>query len=220
LNTEITNFNNYIDHTLLDPLASGDDIERLCAEAIQYGFSGVCIQPKWLPLASFIFKQTYFNLATVVDFPFGASPNSIRLKQVEHYILDGANEIDLVAPLDLIKSHNWIALFSDIRSLSQLCSTRAKLKVIIEVSLFSDEEIVEAAKTCAQAGCQMVKTSTGVINKRPTEIRDIELIQLGLIDFPDIEIKASAGIKTREQAEKFIQAGVHRIGTSSALSMI
>jgi deoxyribose-phosphate aldolase len=66
----------------------------------------------------------------------------------------------------------------------------------------------------------MVKTSTGVINKRPTEIRDIELIQLGLIDFPDIEIKASAGIKTREQAEKFIQAGVHRIGTSSALSMI
>jgi deoxyribose-phosphate aldolase len=217
---EEINLNGYIDHTLLDPLMSEADIEKMCREVTQFGFRAICIQPKWVPLASFNFRQTGFDVATVADFPFGASPLSVRLKQIEHYILDGANEIDVVAPLDRIKAHDWASLFRDIRSISQLAGTRARLKVIIEVSLFYDQEVIQAAETCAQAGCQMVKTSTGVINKRPTQIKDIELIKEGLRDFPDVQIKASAGIKTREQALEFIKAGVTRIGTSSALNMV
>ncbi len=210
----------YIDHTLLDPLASEADIEKLCDEAIQHGFKAVCVQPKWVSLASFKLRQSGGDVAAVVDFPFGSSPLSIRLKQTEHYILDGATEIDLVAPLDRIKAHDWASLFRDIKAISQVIGTRARLKVIIEVSLFSDEEIIRAAETCAQAGCHMVKTSTGIINKRPTELNDIKLIQEGLRDFPEVQIKASAGIKTKEQAEAFIKAGVHRIGTSSGLSLL
>jgi deoxyribose-phosphate aldolase len=212
--------NGYIDHTILDPLAGEPEVERYCNEVIQNHFSAVCVQPKWISLASFLFRQTGFNVATVVDFPFGASPLSIRLKQVEHYILEGANEIDLVAPLSYIKSHQWVELFKDIHTIRQLVGTRAMLKVIIEVSLFSDEEIIEASKTCAQAGCHMIKTSTGVINKRPTEVKDILLIKEGLADYPDVHIKASAGIKTKEQAIALIEAGATRIGTSSGLNLI
>lgn len=218
--TEQKSLNSYIDHTLLDPLASEHDIEKLCQEVIKYHFRAACIQPKWVPIASFWFRQSGYDLATVADFPLGASPQSVRLKQVEHYILDGANEIDLVAPLDRIKAQDWVALFQDIRSIHQLIGTRAKLKVIIEVSLLTDQEIVRASETCAQAGCYMVKTSTGFINKRPTQLSDIQLIKEGLRDFPDVQIKASAGIKTKEQALEFIKAGVHRIGTSSALKII
>ncbi|MDX1920723.1 MAG: deoxyribose-phosphate aldolase [Candidatus Caenarcaniphilales bacterium] len=210
----------YIDHTLLDPLANEADIEKLCNEVIKYHFRAVCIQPKWLPMASFLFRQTGYGLATVVDFPLGASPLSIRLKQVEHYILDGANEIDLVAPLDRIKAHDWVALFQDIKSIHQLVGTRALLKVIIEVSLLTDEEIQKASETCAQAGCHMIKTSTGYINKRPTQISDINLIKEAISDYPEVQIKASAGIKTAQQVREFIAAGVSRIGTSSAVAIM
>ncbi|MDJ0626370.1 MAG: deoxyribose-phosphate aldolase [Candidatus Caenarcaniphilales bacterium] len=214
------NINSYIDHTLLSPLANENDVEKLCGEVIKYQFRAACIQPKWVPIASFLFRQTGCDLATVADFPFGASHQSIRLKQVEHYILDGANEIDLVAPLDRIKAQDWISLFQDIRSVAQLVGTRAKLKVIIEVSLLTDEEIIHASETCAEAGCHMIKTSTGFTNTRPTQLSDIKLIQEGLKEFPEVQIKASAGIKTEEQALKFIESGVHRIGTSSALKII
>jgi deoxyribose-phosphate aldolase len=210
----------FIDHTLLDPLAVEADIERLCTEAIQYNFRAVCIHPKWLGLAGFILRQSHSAVATVADFPLGASPHSIRLKQVEHSILDGAQEIDLVAPLDRIKAHDWAALFQDLKSINQLVGTRAFLKVIIEVSLFNDEEIRQTAETCAQAGCHMIKTSTGFINKRPTQLSDIELIKLGAHDYPDVQIKASAGIKTAAQVQEFIKAGVSRIGTSSAVAIM
>lgn len=217
---ENINIANYIDHTLLDPLANEADIEKICSEIIKYHFRAICIQPKWVPLASFLLRQTGYGLATVADFPLGASPLSIRLKQVEHYILDGANEIDLVAPLDRIKAHDWVTLFQDIKSIHQLVGTRAMLKVIIEVSLFNDEEIKEAAETCAQAGCHMIKTSTGFINKRATSIHDINLIKEALGDYPDVQIKASAGIKTPQQIRDFVAAGVSRIGTSSAVAII
>jgi len=212
--------NSYIDHTLLDPLANEVDIEKLCQEVIQYQFRAACIHPKWISLAGFIFRQTGFDVATVVDFPFGASPLSIRLKQIEHYILEGANEIDIVAPLDRIKAHDWASLFKDTHSARQLTGTRAKLKVIIEVSLLTDEEIIQASETCAEAGCHMVKTSTGIINKRATEVKDIQLIREGLSHFPDVQIKASAGIKTAEQAWQLIEAGASRIGTSSGLKLV
>ena len=134
--------------------------------------------------------------------------------------MEGATEIDLVAPLNYINENNWEALFKDILSARQLIGTRGKLKVIIEVSLFSAEQIIQASRICGQASVYMVKTSTGIINKRPTQIKDIELIKEGLIDFPDVQIKASAGIKTYEQAAEFINAGVTRLGTSSALNII
>lgn len=212
--------NHFIDHTLLNSLACEQDIEKLCQETIQYNFKAVCIHPKWVSAASFYLRQTGYSVATVADFPFGASPHSIRLKQIEHFILEGANEIDLVAPLDRIKVADWSSLFQDIRSIRQLIGTRGFLKVIIEVSLLNDQEIIQASETCAQAGAHMIKTSTGIINTRPTQLKDIELIKEGLRDFPDVQIKASAGIKTPEQAQEFIKAGVQRIGTSSALNLV
>jgi len=212
--------NSCIDHTLLNPLACEEEIQKLCQETIQYDFKAVCIHPKWVSSASFYLRQTGYNVATVADFPFGASPHLVRLKQIEHFILEGANEIDLVAPLDRIKAGDWSSLFQDIRAIKQLIGTRGFFKVIIEVSLFNEEQIIKASETCAQAGAQMIKTSTGILNTRPTQIKDIELIKEGLRDFPDIQIKASAGIKTKQQALEFIKAGVQRIGTSSALNLI
>lgn len=212
--------NQFIDHTLLDPLASEKEIEQLCLETIQNNFKGVCLHSRWISLAKVLLDQTGHEIAAVVDFPFGASLNISRLKQIEYCLLEGATEIDLVAPLNYIKENNWNALFKDIFAARQLIGTRGKLKVIIEVSLFSNEQIIQAARICGQTGCYMVKTSTGIINKRPTQIEDIELIKEGLIDFPDVQIKASAGIKTYEQAITFINAGVSRLGTSSALNII
>ncbi len=212
--------NQFIDHTLLNPLATEKEIEQFCVETIQNNFKGICLHSRWISLAKVLLAQSGHEIAAVADFPFGASLNISRLKQIEYCLLEGATEIDLVAPLNYINENNWEALFKDILSARQLIGTRGKLKVIIEVSLFSAEQIIQASRICGQASVYMVKTSTGIINKRPTQIKDIELIKEGLIDFPDVQIKASAGIKTYEQAAEFINAGVTRLGTSSALNII
>ncbi len=212
--------NQFIDHTLLDPLANEKEIEKLCMETIKHDFKGICIHSRWISLAKVFLDQTGHEIAAVADFPFGASLSDLRLKQIEYCFLEGATEIDLVAPLNYINENNWDALFKDIFAARQLIGTRGKLKVIIEVSLFSNEQIIQSARICGQTGCYMVKTSTGIINKRPTQPQDIELIKEGLIDFPDVQIKASAGIKTYEQAITFINEGISRIGTSSGLNII
>ncbi|HEY9885799.1 MAG TPA: deoxyribose-phosphate aldolase [Vampirovibrionales bacterium] len=217
---EDISLNYYIDHTLLDPLAGEKEIEHLCNEVIDHNFATACIHPFWTKFAAPILHQASSRLSVVADFPFGASISELRIQEVEHTILNGADEIDLVAPLMHIKKHNWNALFQDINSIRKLIGTRAILKVIIEVSLFDTDTVIQASRICAQAGAQTIKTSTGIINKRPTELSDIKAIKEGLMDFHDVEIKASAGIKTKEQALQFIQTGVSRIGTSAALQII
>lgn len=220
----MNNVNRFIDHTNLSVIAKKEDIINLCKEAIQHEFRAVCVHSCWTDLCRDYLVGSQVQLAVVVDFPFGASLRCSRQSQIKSLGCK-ANEVDLVAPLHHIQAERWDDVYDDIYGIKKLCiECNMKLKTIIEVSLLTDEQIMRASEVCAQAGSDMIKTSTGIINTRSTNLNDIVLIRQGIQKCAElgqlVGIKASAGIKTYEQAWQFIEAGVSRIGTSSALSII
>ncbi len=214
------NLAGYIDHTLLAPLATDREVEVLCLEAIAWGCKAVCIQPKWVTHARSYLEGSAVSLASVLDFPFGACDQAIRLKMAEQLVIDGCEELDFVLPLSLVVQEDWPNLYKELKAILQLAGNRARTKAIIEVSLFSPEQVAEAALVCAQVGVSMVKTSTGIINTRPTSVEDITLLRNTLSDYPEVGIKASGGIKTKEQALKMIEAGATRLGTSATKQIL
>ncbi|MDX1917850.1 MAG: deoxyribose-phosphate aldolase [Candidatus Caenarcaniphilales bacterium] len=210
----------YLDHTLLNPLATENDILGLCEEAAEYAMRAVCINPFWTRLAARVLHDTGIEIATVVDFPLGAASTKQRHNQVEEAILEGTTEIDLVAPLHLIQSENWQAFFEDIATLQKFAGTRARLKVILEIGIFEKDKVFKAAHICGQIGVLMVKTSTGMLGARQTEITDLKDLVKALEDHPLTGIKVSGGIRTAAQAWELIQAGAERIGTSKAVALL
>ncbi len=207
-----------IDYSLLRPETTKKDVERLCKEAIQYGFCGVCIPPYLLATAKQLLKNNDTRLITVVGFPMGYSATNTKAEETKKAINDGADEIDMVINISALKSGNLSYVKDDIQSITTLCRLHSKVvKIIIETTLLTPEEIAKVCEICADAKVDFVKTSTGFFGNGA----DIETIKLLRSLLPKgIKIKASGGIRTREQAVALLKAGAARIGTSVAVDLL
>ena len=204
-----------IDHTQLKPMASKSDIVKLCDEAKKYGFYAVCVNPYYVPLASKLLGGTDIKICSVVGFPLGATFTEIKAAEAERSIRLGASEIDMVMNISAFKSGDFEYVKRDIRCVRERIGN-AILKVIIECCYLTDEEKILAARICEEEGADYVKTSTG-FGPGGAKLEDVRILRRALNT--RVKIKAAGGIRTFEQAVKFIEAGADRIGTSSGVKI-
>lgn len=207
----------YIEHTNLSPTLTIKDIDTLVEEAKQHKFLGVCVPPFWVRRAFREIGESGVKLVTVAGFPLGYNMTETKLDEIKRAIDNGADEIDVVWNVTSFKTGiPWTKV--ELAKCSKLSHDNQKLlKVIIETAYLSDEEIIEACKLCTDAGVDIVKTSTGFA---PTGAK-VEHIKLMRSVLPShVGIKASGGIKTREQAIAMIEAGADRLGTSSGIKIV
>jgi deoxyribose-phosphate aldolase len=207
-----------IDHTLLRPEATEQDIRRLCEEARTYGFASVCVNPYWVPLVAEELAESPVRVCTVVGFPLGANRTSTKVQEALEAIRNGARELDMVQHVGLLKSGAHQALQADIRAVVEAAHAHGVLvKVILETALLSDEEKILSAQLAQQAGADFVKTSTG-FGPGGATVHDVALLRR--VVGPAMGVKASGGIRTRQQAEELIQSGADRIGTSASVAIV
>ena len=207
-----------IDHTLLKPDATPDQIAQLCYEARKYGFASVCINPGHVKLCADLLRGSNVKVCTVIGFPLGATSPEAKVYETETALRDGATEIDMVINIGALKGgdNTWVA--RDIRGVVETAhNARAIVKVIIETSLLTDEEKVTACLLAKQAGADYVKTSTGFAGGGAT-VEDVALMRR--VVGPEMGVKASGGVRTFEEARSMVQAGATRIGTSAGVKIV
>lgn len=211
------NLSHYIEHTNLSPTLNIKDIDTLVEEATQYNFLGICVPPFWVKRAQREIRKEKILLVTVAGFPLGYSMTETKLDEIKRAIDNGADEVDVVWNITSFKTGiPWTKI--EIAKCSKLTHDHQKiLKVILETAYLSDAEIIEACKLCADAGVDFVKTSTGFAPSG-AKVEHIALMRKSLP--AHVGIKASGGIKTKEQTLALIQAGADRIGTSSGLKIV
>ena len=210
----------YIDHTILKSTAVTGDIEKLCSEAIEYGFYCACVQPRWVSLAADILSGTNIKLASVASFPFGTDLPKIKAAQAKAVIMAGADEVDMVADLAAIIEGDRNRLVDDMKSVLDVCKSfkpDVLLKVIIEAAALTEDQIKFACETAQAVGVDFVKTSTGY---NPAGGATVEAVTLMARFAPACKVKASGAIRTAEQALAMIQAGASRIGTSASVAIM
>lgn len=208
----------YIDHTLLKPDASADQVAQLCREAREYHFASVCVNSTWVPLCAEMLKGSDVAVCTVVGFPLGASPPEVKAYEAQLAIQNGANEIDMVINIGALKSRDLKMLHRDVATVVSTCHSHSVIcKVIFETSMLNDEEKVIAAQVCKMAGADFVKTSTGFGGGGAT-VADVAL--MAKVVGPDIGIKASGGVRTYQDAKDMVKAGASRIGASAGVAIV
>ena len=213
------NLNNYIEHTLLKQDATLDDFIKLFNEAKENKFLGVCVNPAYVSLAKEHLKDTDVKIVTVVGFPLGANKTIVKSLEALTAINDGADEIDMVINVSELKNKNYEYVKNDIMAVKAVCENNI-LKVILETDLLTKEEIIKACEICAEAGANIVKTSTGFVkNGVGAKVEDVKLMH-DTVEKYGMQVKASGGIKTREQAIALIKAGASRLGTSSGVQIV
>ncbi|MCL4255207.1 MAG: deoxyribose-phosphate aldolase [Anaerolineae bacterium] len=207
-----------IDHTLLKPEATSDQIEKLCTEAMQYGFASVCVNGVYVPLASEKLRGSTVKVCTVVGFPLGAMHPFAKAYEAKIALEHGATEIDMVLSIGDIKSENISAVHHDIASVVAECQLKGAIcKVILETSLLTDQEKVIACRVCMDAGADFVKTSTGFSTGGAT-VDDVRLMRQTV--GADMGVKASGGIRNLTTALAMIEAGANRLGVSAGVAII
>jgi deoxyribose-phosphate aldolase len=208
----------YIDHTLLRPDASAADIDRLCDEAAEHGFAAVCVNPAWARRAAERLRGSSVAVASVIGFPFGATPPDVKAFEARRAIRDGAREIDMVINIGALKSGMHDLVREDIARVSDACHEGgAANKVIIEAALLTDEEKVVACRLAQQAKADMVKTSTGYAKGGAT-VFDVALMRETV--GPTMGVKAAGGIRTADDVQDMIAAGATRIGASAGVKIV
>lgn len=208
--------NLYIDHTLLKPDATLQDIQKLCQEGIQYQFAAICIQPTWVIDACEILKGSEVKLCSVVGFPLGANTKETKAHETEQLVQSGVEEIDMVINIGALKSKDFKKVRQDIEAVVKAASTAA-VKVILETCLLTSEEKETACLLSMEAGASFVKTSTG-FSKSGATLDDVALMRKAV--GPDFGVKASGGIRDLQTTLAMIKAGATRIGTSSSLAIL
>lgn len=207
---------NYIDHTLLKADATPADIQKLCNEATEFQFKAVCVNPIFVQNAADFLRNTQVQVASVVGFPLGAHRSQIKAAETLQAIDDGADEIDMVMRLDFAKQNMFDDLQKDIQLVVQAAQGKI-VKVILETGLLSQDEIAKSCHAAELAGAHFVKTSTGFLG-RGASLEDILLMRQSCSS--RMQIKASGGIKTFEQAKALVEAGATRLGTSSGVALV
>jgi deoxyribose-phosphate aldolase len=207
-----------IDHTLLKPQATADDVRRLCQEARRYEFAAVCVNPYWVTLAASELTGSSVLVATVAGFPLGANTTGVKVAEAQAAIAAGAREIDMVLNIGELYAGHLDAVRADIAAVVAASHARnATVKVILETALLNDDQKIAACNLSQQAGADFVKTSTGFSTHGAT-VHDVALMRrtVGL----DMGVKASGGIRTLEDLEAMRAAGATRIGTSSGVQIV
>ena len=208
----------HIDHTLLRPDATEAQIIQLCDEAAAHGFATVCVPPCYVALTTAKLVDTGVSICTVIGFPLGYSSASVKFKEAEVALYDGATELDMVINISALKSGKTDAIQAEILDLADLCHVhQSLLKVIIETALLTEVEIELACRLCVGGEADFVKTSTGFAS-RGASVADVELMRRSLP--AGVRIKAAGGIRTREAALALLAAGADRIGSSNSLALI
>jgi deoxyribose-phosphate aldolase len=206
-----------IDHTLLKPDATRQQIETLCQEAREHHFFSVCVNPTWVSTSKELLTGSGVKVCTVIGFPLGATTSETKAFEAKNAIEHGAEEVDMVINIGALKDKNDDFVEKDIHAVVEAAKGKALTKVIIETSLLTQEEKVRACELSVKAGADYVKTSTGFSSGGAT-VDDIALMRKTV--GPNIGVKASGGVRNTEDTEKMIEAGATRIGASSGIAIL
>jgi deoxyribose-phosphate aldolase len=213
---ENVNIARMIDHTILKPEATEAEIMQLCKEAVEYNFASVCVNPSMVAKATSILESTPVKVCTVIGFPLGATTTEVKAFETEDTIKKGATEVDMVINVGKLKEGDLAYVKNDIQAVVNAAKGKALTKVIIETCLLTDEEKVIACQLSKEAGADFVKTSTG-FSKGGATAHDIKLMRETV--GPDMGVKASGGVRSREDALVMIENGATRIGASASIAI-
>lgn len=208
---------NLIDHTALKPGVTKEEILKLTAEAKEYGFYSVCVNPTWVAEAAKQLKGSDVDVCTVIGFPLGANTTEVKVFETTDAITNGATEVDMVINIGALKSKEDDQVLNDIQKVVEAAKGKALVKVIIETCLLTDEEKVRACELAVKAGTDYVKTSTGFSTGGAT-IEDIALMRKTVGE--KIGVKASGGIHSKADVEAMVKAGATRIGASAGVAIV
>lgn len=211
--------NEYVEHTLLKQDCTKDDLIKLFNEAKEHKFLGVCVNPAYVSLAKENLAGSGVKIVTVVGFPLGASKSEVTAFEAKTAIEDGADEIDMVMNVSAMKSKDYDYIVRNVKMVKEACG-KTNLKVILETDLLTKEEIAKACELCVEAGADLVKTSTGFVKggvgAKPEDVK----IMHDIVAPHGMEVKASGGVRSKEDAIAVIEAGATRIGTSSGIKIV
>ena len=210
------NLAKYIDHTLLKPQAAKADVEVLCQEAKKYGFFSVCVNPYWVSFCKQQLQGSDVKVCTVIGFPLGANTTEVKVLEAKDALKNGADELDMVVNLGAVKSGDWDLVLNDIKAV-RAAGENFTLKVIIETSVLTEEEKVKLCQLCTQANADFVKTSTGFTGGGATA-EDVKLMKENVASH--MQVKASGGVRTKEDFDKMVAAGATRIGASAGVKIV
>ena len=206
-----------IDHTLLKQDATKEQVEKICAEAKEYTFASVCVNPTWVKISAELLTGTPVKVCTVIGFPLGASTPETKAFETTDAINNGASEIDMVLNVGALKSEDLDLVRRDIEAVVNSAKGKAIVKVILETCLLTKDEIKVASQLSKNAGADFVKTSTGFSSGGAT-FEDVALMRE--VVGPDLGVKASGGVRSLEDVQKMIEAGATRIGASSGVQIM
>lgn len=207
----------YIDHTILKATATKADIVKLCQEAITHNFFSVCVNSCYVGLAKAELKNSDVKVCSVIGFPLGAMSTKAKVEETKQALHDGADEIDMVLNIGLLKSHDFDAAFKDIKAVKKVMPNNT-LKVILETCYLDNQEISEASKLAIKAKAEYIKTSTGFGTSGATV--EAVTIMKEAINNGNTKIKASGGIRDKDTALQYINLGIDRIGTSNGIAIV
>lgn len=209
--------NQYIDHTLLKADARKEEITQLCQEAKDHHFMSVCVQPTWVAYSHDLLKDASVKVCTVIGFPLGANTPEVKAFEAKEAVNQGAEEVDMVINLGAAKDGQWDFVQADIEAVVQAVPDHVIVKVIIETCLLTDEEQVKACQAAQRAKADFVKTSTGFSTGGAT-VEDVQRMRATV--GPDMGVKASGGIRTKEDALAMVEAGANRLGASKGVEIV
>lgn len=216
MSTEIAQ---YIDHTLLAPHASSNDVMKLCQEAAENNFYAVCVNPHYIKLAVKQLTGSKVQIATVIGFPLGQNTTEIKVQETKHAIADGATEIDMVINVGALKDGDINYVTEEIRAVVKAAGD-VPVKVIVECDLLTEDEKIAVCEACLKAGAFMIKTSTGFVKDgKGATVADVQLFRK-IIGSSSMGIKASAGIRDAAAAKALVDAGANRLGTSAGIAIV
>ena len=216
--TRIGQLATYLDHTLLKPEATVADVDQLCSEAMQHGFASVCVNGTWVRRCCEVLAGSGVLVCSVVGFPLGAMAPEVKVYEARRAIEDGACEIDMVMNIGALKSKDDDFVRRDVAGVAATChKLGAKLKVILETCLLTDEEKTRASRLCKEAGADFVKTSTG-FSKGGATVHDVELMRRAV--GPTMGVKASGGVRDADDLKAMVLAGATRIGASASIAIV
>lgn len=211
------NYAAMIDHTLLKPEATKEQVRTICEEAVKYGFHSVCVNSSFVYYCASLLKNTDVKVCTVIGFPLGAMSTAGKAAEAKAAVADGAGELDMVIHVGMIKSGDWDYVRQDIASVVEAADGQALVKVILETCLLTDEEKEKACRICLEAGADYVKTSTGFSSGGAT-VEDVALMRRTVGD--KAGVKASGGIRTLADVKAMTRAGASRIGASAGIAIV
>ena len=208
----------YIDHTILKPTTLLTEVEQLCKEAVEYGFAAVCIPPNFVKKAKAFLEGTNIKVATVIGFPFGYSAVEAKLAEIVLAMVDGVDELDVVANISAIKNQDWVYLANELNHIMPVVKSKNNtIKIIIESGILTNDEIIKCCELYGIAGIDYLKTSTGYAEKGAS----VEAVKLFRLHLPEVvQIKASGGIRDYHFAAELVAAGATRLGCSASVAIV